>query len=309
MYTVETLDSPEGLRDEWWMGHVSSALAVPAPGSPEGGGPVVSQRSGQYRVLGWREDRAPREPWACYIPRVDGSRDVAQSASAQAALVCLDREPGQADATDDVACLALLIAGDRVGTRLPCDPGVTAVRSLDPTQGVGRIMRNQLRLVHQERDHIDADSFDLMLDHVVDLLALATAPHAAEKSTAMSWTLLTSLRQIIRERAHDPDLNGAELAACVGWSLRHVQAQLRLYGTTPTELIREERLKLARLRLKSPSARGLSIGQIAAASGFRDLGTFSNCYQRRYGERPSATRSRPAAGEAAEHLVAASAPV
>lgn len=122
---------------------------------------------------------------------------------------------------------------------------------------------------------------------------VTAAPVTGSAAPSVSGILLESLHRIIRERAHDPGLCGTDIAAELGWSLRHVQAQLRRHGTTLSHLIREERLALARTLLMDPESRQLSIGQIAAASGFRDLGTFSNSYHRLFGERPSATRARP----------------
>jgi AraC-like DNA-binding protein len=70
-----------------------------------------------------------------------------------------------------------------------------------------------------------------------------------------------------------------DVAASLGWSLWHVQTQLQLVGTTPSELIREERLALARLRLQDPCWRNQSVTQISISSGFGDLSTFSRYHR------------------------------
>nr|WP_281365667.1 helix-turn-helix transcriptional regulator [Nocardioides panzhihuensis] len=86
-------------------------------------------------------------------------------------------------------------------------------------------------------------------------------------------------------------MTGAVVAARLGWSLRNIQTQLQRVDTTPSDLIREERLALARLRLQDPAWFRQSVTQVAYASGFGDLSTFSNAYRRHFGERPSDTRS------------------
>lgn len=319
VYTIETLTARDPSRrteGEWCVSQVSSLLATHRIDIfGEHATEVVRQRSARYQIICWREDRGStarptRElcsvdsvATSFYVPLVDGAarrgvNRTRRSGSAHGALgashgalICAD--PDLADQRDGAGPvrIALIIHRDHVRLPRPDDAGESAILRLDLSRGGGRILKDQLRLVHQEREHLDAASFDLALDHVVDLLVMLTTPRSVGGSTDLSWALLESLRQIIAERAHDPALDGPELAARLGWSLRHVQAQLHLHGTTPSDLIREERLKLARARLKDPGSCGLSIGQIATASGFRDLGTFSNSYQRQYGERPSATRS------------------
>ncbi|MEV4776665.1 AraC family transcriptional regulator [Microbacterium sp. LWH12-1.2] len=313
VYSVETLttrDPSQRIQGEWWMSQVSSLLAPHRVDlSTDWSADVVRQRSTRYQVVGWREEcpgvvrsphkahHVPPEVASFYIPfvndtgalSVSGARD---SGRPWGALVCADSELLELRDGNGFAYMALIIHRDRVRMPPPDNAGDPAPLHLDLSRGIGRILKDQLRLVHQERDHLDVTSFDLMLDHVVDLLVMLANPASTEPPTELSWALLASLRQIIRERAHDPALDGFALAARLGWSLRHVQAQLRLHGTTPSDLIREERLKVARRLLKDPESRALSIGQISTASGFRDLSTFSNSYQRRYGERPSATRVR-----------------
>ena len=64
-----------------------------------------------------------------------------------------------------------------------------------------------------------------------------------------------------------------------------------------SDLIREERLALARLRLQDRGWSHQSVTQVAYSSGFGDLSTFSNAYRRAFGERPSDTRSAASAND------------
>lgn len=129
------------------------------------------------------------------------------------------------------------------------------------------------------------------MDRIVDLIAIAYNDVSAPLDGVSGDALVDSIRRYVRSNAHDPALTGTGIAAGLGWSLRHIQNQLQRVGTTPSDLIREERLALARLRLQDPGWRAQSITQIAFSSGFGDLSTFSNAYHRSFGERPSDTRT------------------
>jgi transcriptional regulator GlxA family with amidase domain len=91
---------------------------------------------------------------------------------------------------------------------------------------------------------------------------------------------------------HDVSLTGAAVAVQLGWSLRQIQARLQRIGSTPSMLIREERLELARLRLQHPRWEHRTVANIARSSGFSNASTFSNAYRERFGERPTDTRER-----------------
>jgi AraC-like DNA-binding protein len=145
--------------------------------------------------------------------------------------------------------------------------------------------------IQEEGKDLTGGQFDAIADRIVDVLALAFNADTATTSVSVQDELVTAIRRFVRENAHDPSLTGAVVAARLGWSLRHIQTQLQRAGTTPSDLIRDERLALARLRLQDPAWHHQSVTQVAFASGFGDLSTFSNAYRRIYGERPSDTRN------------------
>ena len=81
------------------------------------------------------------------------------------------------------------------------------------------------------------------------------------------------------------------MAPELGWSLRQVQAVLKKAGTTPRELIREERLQLARRRLESRTHQNHTIASLAYAYGFRSASALSTAFRERFGVRPRDMRS------------------
>ncbi|WP_332459819.1 helix-turn-helix transcriptional regulator [Nocardiopsis gilva] len=100
-----------------------------------------------------------------------------------------------------------------------------------------------------------------------------------------------AVRRHIREHAADPGLNCAAMARSLGWSLRQVQVALQQAGTTPSELIREERLRLVRDRLRSPAYRHMSITELAYATGFSSASALSTAFKRRFGITPREARN------------------
>ena len=75
-----------------------------------------------------------------------------------------------------------------------------------------------------------------------------------------------------------------------------MQQVLRGAGTTPRDLIRQERLRLARVRLSSADWAPYSIGRIADSCGFGSHAAFSTAFREEFAITPrEARRGRPAA--------------
>lgn len=80
------------------------------------------------------------------------------------------------------------------------------------------------------------------------------------------------------------------LACRLGVSLRTLQADFGILGTTATALIRVRRLRLARERLvqRGPrSGRAATVADIALASGFSDISYFNRCFRKEFGCAPT----------------------
>ena len=133
----------------------------------------------------------------------------------------------------------------------------------------------------------------------MDLLCLAYGGALLPPVYETQDDLVATIRCFVRANAHDVSLTGAAVAAELGWSLRQIQARLQRIGTTPSMLIRDERLELARLRLQQHGWDHRTVAGIARSSGFSNASTFSNAYRERFGERPTDTRERGRAHRAA----------
>lgn len=83
------------------------------------------------------------------------------------------------------------------------------------------------------------------------------------------------------------------LARDIGVSVRSLQrAFQRQLGSSPTEYLREARLRRVHDELRARRSELTSVGEIAKRWGFCDTGRFSAVYRKRFGESPSETLKR-----------------
>lgn len=310
--TLRTIDHDRRERGEWWRDQVSSIhCSMSFKLADDYHGRIEHQRSDTYQLVRWWGDAEditrdqkqirtdPHDAYELLIPtrEVLALRHGDQTlhvAPRQMALTSLDRSLDLSHG-DGFSSIAFVIPRERLDLRLPRLPQSGVM--LNPTIGLGRIVVDLVASLRENGASLAGNQFDAICDRIVDLLALTYNADTTTSSVDVHEGLVASIRRFVRENAHDPELTGAVVAARLGWSLRNIQTQLQRADTTPSELIREERLSLARLRLQDPAWHRQSVTQVAYASGFGDLSTFSNAYRRHFGERPSDTRSATLAGD------------
>ncbi|WP_433334907.1 cupin domain-containing protein [Spirillospora sp. CA-294931] len=161
---------------------------------------------------------------------------------------------------------------------------------LDLNSGLGRVVNAMLTSLSDERDTLTASQFDAVCERLVELLCMLVVGDDRPDVPGHLAEVVELVRRHAREHADDPKLTGAAMAESLGWSLRQVQLALQHAGTTPRALIREERLRLARDRLRSPAYRHLTITDLAHASGFSSASAFSTAFRRRFGASPREMR-------------------
>lgn len=164
--------------------------------------------------------------------------------------------------------------------------------AFDLTRGLGRVLRSMLGELHEQRHTLTAPEFDAVADRVVELLCML-AP-GEDRSDTPNPNPLTEVETVVRRhvRAHatDPALTGTTVARALGWSLRQIQVALQHAGTTPRELIREERLRMVRDRLRCGHCEHLTITELAYATGFSSASAMSTAFRRRFGISPREMR-------------------
>ncbi|HTG31281.1 MAG TPA: two-component regulator propeller domain-containing protein [Thermoanaerobaculia bacterium] len=108
--------------------------------------------------------------------------------------------------------------------------------------------------------------------------------------TSADAAFLARVQAVVEERLGDSELSVEGLAEALGCDRSYLLRKLRaLTGETPSGLIRSLRLQRAEQLLRAGAG---AVSEIAYAVGFKSVAHFSNAFQERYGERPSAFAAR-----------------
>lgn len=161
---------------------------------------------------------------------------------------------------------------------------------LDLTTGLGAVVNGMMTGLANEQDRVTGAQFDAVCVRIVELLCMLMVGDDRPDAPGQLAEVEALVRGYVRRRAADPNLTGATMARELGWSLRQVQLALQRVGTTPRDLIREERLRLVRDRLRDPAYRHMSITELGYASGFSSASALSTAFRRRYGASPREMR-------------------
>ncbi|MFV2174681.1 helix-turn-helix domain-containing protein [Actinomadura sp. LOL_016] len=190
--------------------------------------------------------------------------------------------------------------GHLLGLAVPARELPPAARStvvlVDVSAGLGRVVADLVRAVAAEAAALEPAEFEAACDRIAELLRMAVAGRtegraAGRPSAPGNLTEVeTVVRRYVRAHATDPGLTGRVMAQELGWSLRQIQLALQRAGTTPRALIREERLRVVRDRLRDPADRAVSITDLAHAAGFSSAGALSTAFRRRFGVSPRELR-------------------
>ncbi|MFF1819650.1 AraC family transcriptional regulator [Kribbella sp. NPDC058245] len=204
----------------------------------------------------------------------------------------------------DHADIALLtIPAAEIDNRLRSAALRSAPRIIDINRGLGRVLAGMLGELFAQRAHLSAAEFDAVCDRLVDLLCMLAVGDDRPDFEGGLVEVQAMVRRYVREHATDPGLTGATMAGALGWSLRQVQLALQQAGTTPRELIREERLALVHERLRSPVH--IVIGDLAQSCGFSSNSVLSAAFRQRYGMSPRDFRAHYLLRQVAEGAVRA----
>ncbi|MFE7743886.1 AraC family transcriptional regulator [Nocardia sp. NPDC057455] len=308
--TVETSTTHSvepGERADYWAELITSyhrRMAYEFPDGSDFTGRTKRCRTSKFQLVGWKSDgvtyvRTPNHVRSdsdddlrlllTFAGRTelwdDGGR--AHLPHRTGCLLTLDRPFGfqQGQGTSGVL---MTIPRDEIEHRLGMDDSLLA-RPMDLSSGLGRVATDMLTGLLEESDALDGYQFDAASSHIVDLLCLHVR---ARRTTSIDHLdkLDAAIRHYVRSHATDPDLSSATIAHSLGWSSRQIQLALQRSGTTPRELIREERLQLAHRRLSDPSSRDQSIASIAGGLGFGSASAFSTIFRRRFGASPRDVR-------------------
>ncbi len=267
-------------------------------------GRVVRQRTSNYQLVAWTSEaevlkrraagirRDPRGHYELLVPLqgtlvVGVAEALSRLVPGEMAIVPFDT-PFEVAHDGGARALTLLVPGERIDQRL----GPTSDRGarVHASRGLAKVGRDLIVSLLRERNALSGRGFDAAADRVVDLLCLAADGDEQLPDAADTQPVLEAVRRYIREHATDPELTVAAMAHAIGWSLRYVQSVLARENLTARELIRIERLELARARLANPAFASRNVAAIAMSVGFTSPSAFSNAYRRHFGQSPRETR-------------------
>lgn len=129
------------------------------------------------------------------------------------------------------------------------------------------------------------------VDTGLEVVARAARLAARDAPPSRSSAQLARIASYVDAHLQDPDLDGAEIAASFGLSVRSVQFLFAELGTTPSQWIRQRRLDRCHSDLEA-AGRTESITDIALRWGFNDPSHFSRLFRRRYGVTPRTLRGQ-----------------
>jgi AraC-like DNA-binding protein len=183
-------------------------------------------------------------------------------------------------------------AGFRSVAFIVAAPDMPAPGLLDATGGLGRVVEQMVHTLHAEHDRMAPAAFDRACDNLLDLVGVVADGESETAPAGQRATVEVAIRRHVRQHAADHGLDVSAVAKELGWSPRYIQQVLRAAGTTPRELIRHERLRLARERLANPKWASSSVGRIAHSCGFGSQAVFATAFRQRFGMTPSEARAR-----------------
>lgn len=189
---------------------------------------------------------------------------------------------------DDLVSIALIVPGQEVDRRSPAAARKPQVFS--GVSGLGRVIRQMVITLQEEREQFSEATFDIACEQLLDLVCLAAGGATDSALAEQRASVEAEIRRYVRRHACDRDLNVAGIARALGWSTRYIQEVLKAANTTSRDLIRWERLHLARTRLASASWAGHSIAQITYSCGFGSHASFSTAFRQEFGMTPRDAR-------------------
>ena len=189
---------------------------------------------------------------------------------------------------EDFVSVALIVPGHEVDRRSPATAREPQVFS--GVSGLGRVIRQMVLTLQEEREQLSETTFDIACAQLLDLVCLATEGATDSAPADQRARVEAEIRRYVRRHAGDRDLNVAGIARALGWSTRYIQDVLKAADTTSRDLIRSERLQLARTRLASATWAGHSIAQITYSCGFGSHASFSTAFRQEFGMTPRDAR-------------------
>ena len=214
--------------------------------------------------------------------------------------------PGEAGIVNTDVPFCGRIACDRTGTfesiqalvpvhlflsHFPDAQQFTGRLSLDSPHG--RLVTALLSMLIEEGEDLsDKATLPLVASFLeANAACVSESVSSAEPRRNLGDRRLANLKSYILMNFADPNLNADRVAAGCGMSLRYLSHVLHANRTCFTELLWQQRLRMARQLLAGPKARGRLINEVAFMSGFKSAAHFCRMFKETTGCTPGAYRA------------------
>jgi AraC family transcriptional regulator, positive regulator of tynA and feaB len=187
-----------------------------------------------------------------------------------------------------VEALVLEISRDWIRGWLPA-PEEAAAQVIDATTGWGATLASALGNITLTSIAALGLPQAVVAEQIVVLLALAAAPECPTLTTHKR-SLLRRVKETLRERCHETELNPAAVAASLGLSRRYIHVLFAAVGTTFTQELYACRLQRAERLLRDKRFASSGIAEIGWNSGFSEPSHFTRRFRERFGVPPTAYR-------------------
>ena len=184
--------------------------------------------------------------------------------------------------------VAIVLPQSWLRTWLPVPENLVA-RALAPGKGWASALTAAMASLQFESLDDLALPRHVVAEQIAVLLALSAGP--AETRCRARDKLYDRILQALQSRCHELDLSPAQVASAHSISKRYLHQLFASAGTTFGRELTAMRLALARRMLGSPRFARLSIGEIAARSGFHDASHFARRFRQQFGCAPTSWRN------------------
>jgi AraC-like DNA-binding protein len=205
--------------------------------------------------------------------------------------------PYHFEVVEDFSYFAIHIPRERIQCRLGKRASLGGL-SLGQKNPGARLAIDFIRDIASVADQLSAEGGPLVVEQMLDLVALAAAQSTGEEpldAEVRRVATLHAAKVFIDRNLPDRNLSLDTVAAALKISEPHLSELLGESGLSHWSYIHEQRLARCARDLAAPDLGGRSIADIARSWGIFDLAIFQRSFKVQYGETPAdyrATRSR-----------------
>lgn len=162
-------------------------------------------------------------------------------------------------------------------------------RALKPDKGVNGLTSCFLQALPSQANGLDPRTDQILRNQFLELaaLSLSQGSNNRPRSSSAKTLALFRIRGAIERGLTNPRLNGEDVAAAAGISVRYANKLLSERDSSLRSLIQELRLERCRKALDDPLQAHRSLSEIAYAWGFSDMTHFGRSFRKFYGMLPS----------------------